>query len=44
MEVEVSGGPKGGGGAGLGANPREGDKNLLFGKIFAENCMRTKEI
>ena len=26
-----------------GANPREDYANLLFGKIFAENCMKMKE-
>ena len=31
----------GGGGS---ANPREGGKSLLFGKIFAENCMKMTEI
>ena len=28
---------------GGGANPRGGDKNLLFGKNFAENRMKMKE-
>ena len=27
-----------------GANPRKVYENLLFGKIFAENCMKIKEI
>ena len=26
------------------ANSRNGGKSLLFGKIFAENCMQMKEI
>ena len=29
---------------GGGTNPRGRDINLLFGKIFAENCMKMKEI
>ena len=31
-------------GGGGGANPRVWGKNLLFGKIFAKNCMKMKEI
>ena len=27
-----------------GANPREGCENVLFGNIFAENCMKMREI
>ena len=29
---------------GVRANPRGGDTNLLFGNIFAENCIKMKEI
>ena len=29
---------------GEGANPKSGCKNLLFGQIFPENCMKMKEI
>ena len=29
---------------GRGANPWDWGDNLLFGKIFAENCMKMKEI
>ena len=35
--------PRRGGGAG-GANSCDWGKNLLFGKVFAENCMKMKEI
>ena len=31
------------GGSRRGANPWIWGKNLLFGKIFAENCMKMKE-
>ena len=31
-------------GGGGGTNPRSGGKHLLFGNIFAENCMKIIEI